>query len=74
MPVFVFAMGPRSEEPTAFQKARGELDRALAKVPELRPKSVTVFGGVDHARGVDLRDWEAIKTWAEGVAGAMLGG
>ena len=33
MPVFVFAMGPRRNESVAYEKARGELDRALAKVP-----------------------------------------
>jgi len=71
MPVFVFAMGPRRREHSAFQKARDELDRALGRLPDLEPRSVTVFGGVDHATGADIRDWEAIKAWADGIAEAM---
>jgi len=68
MPMFAFAMGPRRNEQHAFEKARHELDRALAKVPEITPKSVAVFGGVDHDKGVDLRDWESIRNWANDVA------
>jgi menaquinone-dependent protoporphyrinogen oxidase len=65
MPVFVFAIGPRRDEQSAFDKARGELDRALARVPEINPMSVAVFGGVDRDKGIDLRDWESIRAWAD---------
>ena len=68
MPMFAFAMGPRRNEQHAFEKARDQLDRALAKVPEITPRSVVVFGGVDHDKGVDLRDWESIRNWANDVA------
>ena len=73
MPVFVFAMGPRRDEPPAFEKARRELDRALAKVPQVTPRAVAVFGGVDHDKGIDLRDWEAIRAWAERASESVPG-
>lgn len=31
MPVAVYGMGPREDDPEAWQRARGQLDRALAK-------------------------------------------
>ena len=67
----VFAMGPRRNEEVAFERARRQLERALAKAPEIEPASTAVFGGVDRERGVDLRDWEAIRVWAEKVGAAL---
>lgn len=65
-PTAVFALGPRHDDPEAWQRSRAQLDRALAKHAWLEPTSVAVFGGVDppgkHSAR-DLRDWAAISRW-----------
>src|SRR5438477_8597314 len=48
MPVAVFAMGPLTLEPHDVAGARKQLEYALAKVPDVRPFTVTIFGGVVH--------------------------
>jgi len=72
IPVAVFGMGPRSDTTEAWQHSRQQLDRALARRDWLSPVMVTVFGGVDPPRrgergGRDLRDWDAIRAWADQV-------
>lgn len=74
VPIAVFGMGPREDRPESWQRARAQLDHALAKRPWLAPAAVAVFGGVDppgrsdrHPRR-DLRDWIAIRRWAQEVA------
>jgi menaquinone-dependent protoporphyrinogen oxidase len=72
--VAVFAMGPRTNEPADVAGSRAQLDRALAKTPEIEPDSVAIFGGVvdpDKLRfpfnrmpASDARDWPAIEAWA----------
>jgi menaquinone-dependent protoporphyrinogen oxidase len=79
-PLAVFAMGPAPATDDALAESRGQLDRALAKVPELEPAAVAIFGGVvDPAKlsfplnrmpASDARDWDAIRAWADEVAGA----
>lgn len=70
VPIAVFGMGPRTDDPQAWQRSRTQLDRALARHGWLAPVSVGVFGGVDppDPRGRrphrDLRDWSAIRSWA----------
>jgi menaquinone-dependent protoporphyrinogen oxidase len=86
VPVAVFALGPIEDKPEQYVSARGHLDKGLAKHPWLSPVSVAVFGGrVDptHLRfpesnpgtrrmpPVDLRDWEAIDTWARELVDAL---
>jgi menaquinone-dependent protoporphyrinogen oxidase len=71
VPVAVFAMGPRRNEEAAFERSRLQLERALAKTPEVEPTSTAVFGGVDREQGIDLRDWEAIRVWAEKIGAAL---
>jgi menaquinone-dependent protoporphyrinogen oxidase len=66
-PVAVFAMGPRRNEEAAFERSSGQLRRSLAKVPEVEPVAISVFGGVDREKGIDIRDWDAIRAWAEEV-------
>ena len=44
--VAVFAMGPRTNEPADVAGSRAQLDRALAKTPEIAPVSVAIFSGV----------------------------
>jgi menaquinone-dependent protoporphyrinogen oxidase len=74
----VFGVGSRTTEPSDLDACRRQLEAALAKVPELRPFAVTIFGGVldpaelrsasNPVAAVDARDWFAIRTWA-----ALLG-
>jgi len=74
--VAVFAMGPQKIEESAGSRA--QLDRALAKVPEIDPIAVAIFGGVidpDKLRfpfnrmpASDARDWAAIEAWAAALA------
>jgi menaquinone-dependent protoporphyrinogen oxidase len=80
-PVAVFGMGPRTDEAESWQRARAQLDRALAKRDWLKPFAVAVFGGVDPPKRAartgelrDLRDWEAIRNWARQAASAAVGG
>ena len=71
VPVAAFAMGPRRDEEAAFERSRLQLERALAKAPEVEPVSTIVFGGVDRDQGIDLRDWDAIRAWAAKVGAAL---
>lgn len=67
VPVAVFGMGPRTDKARAWLRSRAQLDRALARHRWLTPVSVALFGGVDppsRRSGRDLRDWDAIATWA----------
>jgi menaquinone-dependent protoporphyrinogen oxidase len=78
MPVAVFGMGPRTLEEHDVKAARGQLMKALAKVPEVDPAAVVVFGGVidpqvlhfpfNRMPAGDARDWHAIRAWATEVA------
>ena len=78
LPVATFAMGPGTLDETAVAGSRKQLERALARVPEVEPVSVAIFGGVvdpttlrfpfNHMPATDARDWEAIHAWAEEVA------
>ena len=77
-PLAVFAMGPAPATEEALAESRGQLDRALARVPELEPAAVAIFGGVvdpsklrfpfKHMPASDARDWDAIRAWAAAVA------
>jgi len=77
----VFAMGPRKVDAREVAESRAQLDRALARVPEVTPTAVAIFGGVldparmrfpfNHMAGSDARDWDAIKSWADEAAAAF---
>jgi menaquinone-dependent protoporphyrinogen oxidase len=77
-PVAVFAMGPRTLGESDVAGSRKQLGSALAKVPDVEPFAVAIFGGVlhpdeqpfpfNHLPETDARDWEAIRVWAEEVA------
>lgn len=81
IPLAVFAMGPRTLAESDVEESRRQLDRALAKVPELDPVSIAIFGGVvDPAKlrfpfsrmpASDARDWDAIRAWARGLAAEL---
>ncbi|NLG98410.1 MAG: flavodoxin [Chloroflexi bacterium] len=83
-PVALFALGPVSApyNEGEWQGSRAQLDRDLASLPWLAPVSHVVFGGkfdpallpfpvnklAGKAPATDLRDWEAIRTWASSLA------
>lgn len=74
VPVAVYGMGPREADEEAWRRSRGQLDRALAKRDWLAPAATALFGGVDPPRRRggprrDQRDWEAIRGWANAIAG-----
>ncbi|MCB2176757.1 MAG: flavodoxin domain-containing protein [Actinomycetales bacterium] len=73
VPVAVFAMGPRRDDPDAWTAARDQLESALAKLAWLDPAAIAVFGGKDpkpkHGVVRDLRDWAAVDAWAESLVG-----
>jgi menaquinone-dependent protoporphyrinogen oxidase len=84
LPVAVFALGPFNDVEKEWRDVRAQLDKALAKFPWLAPVAVEVFGGkFDPAKlgfpytlipamkklpASDIRDWDAIRGWAEGLA------
>jgi menaquinone-dependent protoporphyrinogen oxidase len=80
-PVFVFGMGPTDLEPKSVEEARHHVDEALAKVPDVHPVSIAIFGGVvhpddlhfpfNHMPETDARDPEAIRAWSDDVAAVL---
>jgi menaquinone-dependent protoporphyrinogen oxidase len=78
LPLAVFAMGPITLESTDLASSRQQLERALGKVPEVRPVSLSIFGGavdpdklrfpLNRMEEVDARDWTAIRHWADALA------
>jgi menaquinone-dependent protoporphyrinogen oxidase len=87
VPVAVFALGPTEDKEEDWRETRGQLDKVLAGFPWLKPVAVELFGGkFDPARLTfpynlipalkkmpvsDIRDWDAIRSWASGVARAL---
>jgi menaquinone-dependent protoporphyrinogen oxidase len=73
VPVAVFGMGPRTDNRESWRRSRTQLNRALARRGWLAPIAVAVFGGVDppdhdgRGPGRDLRDWAAIRAWADSL-------
>lgn len=76
--------GSAAEEKEGWEEARKMLDRELAKFPWLKPAAVELIGGkFDPTRlrfpwnlipamrqmpPSDLRDWDAIRSWAKTLA------
>jgi menaquinone-dependent protoporphyrinogen oxidase len=83
IPIAVFAIGPHTLADADVASARAQLDRALAKVADVTPSAVAIFGGVidpttlrfplSRMHASDARDWEAIAAWANGVAAIFTG-
>ncbi len=85
--VAVFALGPFHDDPKEWEAARSHLDKGLAKFPWLAPIDHEVFGGrFDPAKlrfpytlipalkrmpASDIRNWDAIRAWADDVAGKL---
>ncbi|HLB03791.1 MAG TPA: flavodoxin domain-containing protein [Gaiellaceae bacterium] len=82
LPVAVFGMGPLALAERDVAGSRQQLERALAKTPEVNPVSVAIFGAVvdpaklrfpfSHMPATDARDWDAIRAWAEEVAAELV--
>ena len=81
-PSAIFALGPKTADAEGLTESRAQLDKALAKVLGVEPRSVAVFGGVvDPAKlrfplsrlpASDARDWDAIDEWADGLASSLI--
>lgn len=85
--VAVFVLGPVHDphDETEWKDSRAQLDRELAKLPWFQPDVLEVFGGkYDPARlgfplkafagkepATDIRDWIAIRNWADGLPEAL---
>jgi menaquinone-dependent protoporphyrinogen IX oxidase len=80
--VAVFAMGPLKLEPDQIKSSRDQLDHALAKEHQLEPVAIAIFGGVIDTSKLrfplnrcmetsDARDWDAIRSWADEIAGRV---
>jgi len=77
LPLDVFALGRKHGSTREVAEARRQLDKALRKAPEVKPRSVAVFGGViDPAKlrfpfsripASDARDWNAVDAWADEI-------
>jgi menaquinone-dependent protoporphyrinogen oxidase len=78
LPPAVFGIGPKTLEQHDVESAMAQLRRSLASVPEVEPAAVAIFGGVINPRVLrfpfsrmpasDARDWDAIRSWAAGLA------
>jgi menaquinone-dependent protoporphyrinogen oxidase len=83
IPIAIYAMGPQTLDEAAVAGARSELDKAIAKVPDISPAAVAIFGGVvdpsklrfpfSRMPASDARDWDAIAAWAKDVAAIFTG-
>jgi menaquinone-dependent protoporphyrinogen oxidase len=81
LPVAIFAMGPRTMDADDVAESREQLGHALARVSDVDPYAVAIFGGVVDPKKLrfplsklpasDARDWAQIKAWAEEVAAAF---
>jgi len=87
-PVAVFALGPTNDKEEDWREVRSQLDKELAKFPWFTPSVTQIFGGkLDPANlrfplnlvpalrqmpASDLRDWTAIRAWADSVRPLLL--
>ncbi len=82
IPVAIFALGPVQDTPESFASSRVQLLRALGSFDWLEPVCIEVFGGAvdpatlhfpfSHMPAADIRDWEAIREWAEQLPPVLL--
>jgi menaquinone-dependent protoporphyrinogen oxidase len=86
-PVAVFALGPVHDpfDEEEWQDSWGQLEKGLAKFPWLTPVALEMFGGkydpeklrfplklfVGDEPASDLRDWTAIRAWANSLAAKL---
>ena len=88
-PVAVFVLGPTHapHDAAEWKDSQEQLEKELAKFPWLKPAAIKLFGGkydpallrfplnlmAGKAPASDIRDWEALRAWAEGLK-EILGG
>lgn len=87
LPTAIFALGPFEDKPQDWEGVRAQLDKELAKFGWLDPVAVEIVGGKFDAATLgfpftlipalhklpasDIRDWEAIRRWADSVANSL---
>jgi menaquinone-dependent protoporphyrinogen oxidase len=74
LPLAVFALGPRTLEPSDLASSRSRLMQALEKSPDVHPYEIAVFGGVidpttlrfplNRLHASDARDWDDVDAFA----------
>ena len=85
--VAVFALGPVHDphDVVEWRDSRAQLDKELAKVTWFTPAVVEMFGGkydpetlrfplkafAGKEAASDIRDWVAIRAWADGLPGVL---
>ena len=83
LPVAIFALGPTEDNEKDLTETRKQFDKVLSQFPWLTPVAAELFGGrFDPSRltfpynlipGLkrmsvsDIRDWDAIGVWANGL-------
>ena len=88
-PVAVFALGPVHDphDEQEWKDSRAQLDKELARFPWFSPLALEIFGGKYDPAALrfplkmfagaepasDIRDWEAIKSWARNQAPLLEG-
>ncbi|MEZ4862786.1 MAG: flavodoxin domain-containing protein [Caldilineaceae bacterium] len=87
LPTAVFALGPFADKPKDWEGVRAQLDSELAKFPWLKPVTVEIVGGkfdpatlrfpfnwipgLHQLPVSDIRDWDAIRAWANNLAATL---
>lgn len=82
-PVAVFALGPthKPHDDSEWKDSQEQLDKELAKFPWLKSAAIKLFGGkydpallrfplnlmAGKEPASDIRDWESIRAWGEGL-------
>jgi len=83
LPVALFVLGPvkNPHDEKEWQGSKEQLEKELLKYSWLKPISIMLFGGkfdpkllrfplnkmAGNAPASDIRDWKAIRSWAESV-------
>ena len=80
LPIAIYAMGPKTLDPSDIASSRKQLERSLVKAADVSPYEIAVFGGVidpktlgfpfNHLHASDARDWDEIDAFALRCAAA----
>jgi menaquinone-dependent protoporphyrinogen oxidase len=85
--VVIFALGPVHDphDEEEWRNSRSQLDKELSQYTWLKPAALEMFGGkfdpeklgfplkmmAGKEPASDIRDWEAIRLWATGLAAKL---